>query len=112
MKMEINQLRVLVFLLVFLRLQCFASDHIMCLTRKCVAAAAAAKALEDMTSTTEYPADPIPEITTTKNPVAEIHLNSSQTQQINRFSTEILWVSKKKSLYLSLSPFNIEFSDI
>lgn len=86
MKMEMNQMRLLVFLLAFHQMRCLASDNIMCLTKKCLAAAAVAKQLQQdqqITSTAKSP--------TTEND--GINFDSSQTQQINRFSTEILFVS-------------------
>lgn len=85
--MGMNHLRVLVFLLAFYQMQCMDSGNIMCLTRKCLAAKAEAKRLEEMTSTTESP--------TTENALEEdgIEFGLSQTQRINRFATEILFVS-------------------
>lgn len=109
--MEMNQLRVLVFWLVFLRMRCLASDNVMCLTRSCMAAAAAAKQREhdqQITSTsstsdrltfedpfTEDTAteDSTTEILTTENPLYRINFQSGQTERINRFAKEILFVS-------------------
>lgn len=107
--MGMNQLRVLVFLLVFLRMRCLASDNVMCLTRTCMAAAAAAKQREHDQQTistsegpltfedpfTEDPAteDSTTEILTTENPLYTINFQPGQTERINRFAKEILFVS-------------------
>lgn len=114
--MEMNQLRVLVFLLVFLRMRCLASDNVMCLTKRCMAVAAAAKQREhdqQITSTsstsegpltfedpfTEDPAteDSTTEILTTENPLYRINFQPGQTERINRFAKEVLFVSERIS---------------
>lgn len=85
-----SYVRVLVFVLAFHQMRCMASNNVMCLTKKCLAAAAAAKQLEAMTSTTEMPTTESP---TTENALQGIHFDSIQTQRINRFAKEILFVS-------------------
>lgn len=83
-KMELNQLRMLVFSLVFLRIQCLAVENV----------------------TTQHDEQNQQKSLSTENPNKtqshEIHFDSGQTKRINQFSTEILFVSEK-TIILSLS---------
>lgn len=74
--MEMNQLGLLVFLLVFLRIQCLAVEKTML---GC-----------SINSSAENPKT---------NQSREIHLDPDQTKRINRFSTEILFVSGRTIIF-------------